>query len=499
MVGHYLESRAVTKAAADLNFVLASNQKPRLVLGSEVTLPAGEEINGDGEIIWGDGLIDESLLTGESKPIPKGVGDKVFGGTHLLSGTIRYRVNAVGSNSALGKVLQLVERAYVDRPAIQALGDRAAKIFIPSIIIVSLLTLLSALLFLPLHEALIRSIAVLVVACPCAVGLATPTAVMAGVGRAAKRGIIFKGGAPLETLANIEAIAFDKTGTLTEVSKGIPDLEVLSAGEKYDLAELTKIAVTLEEHSSHPLSKAIRLLGNSDPETLAEAREVVGEGVYGKGKDGREFFIGLSPKERTFSVTLSIDGEVVCGFRFADATKATLKEGAKEIVTYFRKVLREVYLLSGDSLPAVKQVGEALNLDEKNVMGELLPEDKLKALSEIQKSYKVCFVGDGINDAPSLAKADVGIAIGGGSDSALRSARVILLKGDLFLLKEAIQISKATYTTIKQNLWWAFIYNLSLVPFAAFGFISPTFAALAMGASDLLIVGNSIRLSTKKF
>lgn len=462
---------------------------------------SGDKIPVDGEIISGNGIaIDESMITGESLPSEKNIADKVIGGTVLVNGNFRMKAEQVGKNTTLSKIIELVKHAQQSKPEIQKLGDQVSAIFVPIVLVISLLTfIVSHFVFdITLQQSLMRSIAVLVISCPCAMGLATPTAVMAGIGRAAKKGILIKGGSTLEEFTKIKNIVFDKTGTLTTGTFKIKKIELFGVADEKEVCD---ILFNLEQHSSHPIAKSIvaELKHKSSFKNFIEIKEEKGLGIMAKDDLKNVYKIGSYKVAR--ALTLEDNHEVYVLkndkiIAFVDL-EDTIVNHAQETITALKAQDIKTFLLSGDSRKKCFDLGSKLGVDK--VYSEQSPAEKLEVINELLQHNKIAMVGDGINDAPALAKASIGISFSNATQVAIQSAQIILLKGnDLSQVNEALLISKHTLLTIKQNLFWAFFYNIIAIPLAAMGFLSPMIGALAMAFSDVIVIGNSIRLKTKK-
>jgi Cu+-exporting ATPase len=469
--------------------------------GDVLLVNAGESFPADGEVLAGSGTVNESMLTGESIPVDKKVKSHVTGGTILLSGPVRMMVLRYGTESALMQIIAMVKKAQQEKPPVQQLADKISAIFVPVVLGISLITfLLSAFVFdIAMRDALMNSIAVLVISCPCAMGLATPTAVMVGVGRAAKNGILIRGGRTLEQLAEIKTIVFDKTGTLTTGDFSKLSIQLLGNIEEQKAKE---IILALEQHSSHPLAKSlVKLLGKEIPKInirFENISEEKGIGLSATDANGDKWSLGsgrllTDPKKASFDIYLLKNGEPLAGIHLADE----IRPGMKELIAFLHSKNIRTILLTGDRDEKAQAVATTLGIRE--VFSEQLPEQKLELITRFSKENKTAMVGDGINDAPALARADVGISPGEASKVAMQSAQVVLLgAGDLLRLKDALLIGRHSLLTIKQNLFWAFFYNAVAIPIAAFGLLSPMIAALSMAFSDVIVIGNSIRLRTKK-
>ncbi len=461
---------------------------------------SGDRIAVDGQVESGSGITDESMLTGESLPVTKRAGDKMIGGTVLTEGSVRMKVERTTRDSALAKIIELVKIAQNNRPEIQKLGDKISAIFVPAVLLISVITFVVAVFIadLPLSKALLNSIAVLVISCPCAMGLATPTAVIAGIGRAAKNGILIKGGSTLEQLAKVKTIIFDKTGTLTTGKFRIRKIN--STGMKED--EIKNILFSVESYSSHPIARSIQSeLKDFSPTAIKfkNIQEDKGIGINATTESGDLYSAGSFVMVRHFlsddehNIYLLKNNELIATIDIEDE----IKPGIKALVSQLKEMGIKSVLLSGDKKNRCEQTAIQCGITE--VHSEKLPMEKSKVISEYMKTGPTAMFGDGINDAPSLAIANVGISISNASDVAIQSSQVILLdKNDLSILLKTITISRLTYSTIKQNLFWAFFYNTIAIPFAAFGFLSPMIGALSMAFSDVIVIGNSLRLKTRK-
>ncbi len=524
LLGNVFEHRSVkqtTTAIRELSAIQVTKAKMvSLQLGKEVItelnyrdihqgallqVNAGDKIPVDGEIISGDASIDESMITGESLPVEKTTGNKVIGGTILLNGSIRMRAESVGDNTLLAKIIELVKKAQQAKPDIQKLGDKVSAIFVPIVLGISVLTFCVNYFFItfdvganPLQESIMRGIAVLVISCPCAMGLATPTAVMVGIGRAAKKGILIKGGSTLEEFARIKTIVFDKTGTLTTGDFKIKNIQLF---EDANETEVREVLFVLEQYSSHPIAKSIvtELKGTIINKKFTSIKEEKGIGITATDNQNNIYSIGsykiaahltLSDSHNIYVLK---NDKLIATIDLEDAIKINTKEAVN---SFIQKGIQTV-MLSGDNRKKCENF--ALKIGINKVYCEQLPSQKLEIIGKLAKEAPAAMVGDGVNDAPALAKATVGISLGNATQAAIQSAQIILLKSnDLSILTEAHQISKHTLTTIKQNLFWAFFYNVIAIPVAAMGLLSPMVAALAMAFSDVIVIGNSIRLKTKK-
>ena len=465
-----------------------------IILDDILIVNSGDIIPTDGTIIWGDCSIDESMITGESLPVVKKTNSMVIGGTTLLSGSIKIKASKVGNNTILSQIIELVKNAQKDQPEIQKLGDKVSAIFVPIVICISILTFfISHYVFdIAFIDAFLRSIAVLVISCPCAMGLATPTAIMVGIGRAAKNGILIKGGNTLEKMASIKNIAFDKTGTITSGNFKILNLNVIEGNED----EIKHIIYNIEKHSSHPIANSLvsELKDYSNELRIKNIDEKNGLGISAQINNDI-YFIGKEIAEnqkRKFDVYIKKNNNIIATINLQDE----IKDGTKEIINQLKKEYNTT-LVSGDRKEKCDEINRSLIFD--NVFSNQSPEDKLKIIENLNKENNTLMVGDGINDAPALSKATLGLSLGHASQIAIQSSEIILLnKENLKQLPKALKISKHTLRTIKQNLFWAFSYNIIAIPIACLGYLNPMWAALFMAFSDIVVIGNSIRLKFKR-
>ncbi|SFR09265.1 heavy metal translocating P-type ATPase [Desulfoscipio geothermicus] len=490
----------------------------QVMVGDVIIVRPGEKIPVDGVLLEGYSSIDESMLTGESLPVDKKVGDTVIGATINKLGTFKFKATKVGRDTALAQIIRIVEDAQGSKAPIQRLADVISGYFVPVVVAIALITFgLWYFIGDPgnFTWALINFTAVLVIACPCALGLATPTSIMVGTGRGAENGILIKGGEYLERAQKINAIVLDKTGTITRGEPTLTDLVVLdsSAGSERDLLVL---AAGAEKGSEHPLARAVvqkaeeEGLKPADPEQFAA---IPGHGVRAK-MQGRELLLGtrklmeengvqwdiheskieeLERHGKTVMI-MALDGRAAALLGVAD----TVKETSAEAVQALQQMGIEVWMITGDNRRTAEAIAAQVSIN--NVLAEILPEDKANEVQKLQRSGKVVgMVGDGINDAPALATADVGFAVGTGTDVAIEAADITLMSGDLRGVVNSIRLSRATMRNIKQNLFWALIYNTVGIPVAALGFLSPVFAGAAMAFSSVSVVSNALRLKRVKF
>lgn len=511
LLGNYLEKRAVRKTTSAVQSLMAlqPNRANRISIGigkeiitsidakdieedERLLVNTGERIPADGVIYDGEGLIDESMITGESLPVTKKKGEKVIGGTNLVQGTFKMKATAVGERSVLAHIIRLVRETKRNQPSIQRIGDVVAAYFVPAVSIIALLTLtLSLFAGVPLQYSLLRAIAVLVIACPCAMGLATPTAVMVGLGRAARSGILIRGGDTIEKVTKVKTIVFDKTGTLTK-----NEIRVASIEFKVSSDEVLPYLKALEQRSTHPLAKAIVHYCNSvEAAELTDIKEQAGVGIAGTDRQGREWKVGsfkmAGASDAQHSVYVVRDEVVVAHLDVEDQ----MREETPSVIRTLQNRGYKTVLLSGDRRERCEEFGRVSGISE--IYSEQSPDDKLEVIATLSKKGNVMYVGDGINDAPALAGASVGVSLSNATDVAMQSAQIVLLHNDLTLLPTALDLSKLTYSTIKQNLFWAFFYNVCAIPVAAIGLLTPTIAALAMAFSDVIVLGNSLWLKGK--
>ena len=510
LLGNVLEHRSVkqtTTALKDLYKIQKTSAKKivdekiveigfKEIKKNDVLLVnSGDRIPIDGKVVWGNCSVDESMITGESLPVSKEINSDVIGGTILNSGSIKILVTNIGNDTILSQIINLVKDAQKDQPNIQKLGDKVSSIFVPIVILISIGTyFISHFIFdIDSVDAFLRSIAVLVISCPCAMGLATPTAIMVGIGRAAKNGILIKGGITLEKIGKIKNIAFDKTGTITTGKFKIAQLNIIS-GDEY---EIKNIIYNLEKHSSHPIANSIinELSDYSKELKLNDIYEKNGFGIYASF-NGSSYFIGKNfdeSKDQKFDIYLKKDNKIIATIDIKDE----IKKGTKEVFKNLKENKYTTTLISGDHKEKCDQLNQILSFNK--VYSNQLPEEKLKIIEKLNINNDTIMLGDGINDAPALSKAFLGISLGNASQIAQQSSEIILLnKDNLNQLPKALKIGEHTLKTIKQNLFWAFSYNIIAIPIACLGYLNPMWAALFMAFSDIVVIGNSIRLKFKK-
>jgi Cu+-exporting ATPase len=466
--------------------------------GDLVLVRTGEQVPIDCKILWGEAEVNESIITGESIPVPKVAKDNLIGGSVLASGTVKAQVTATGDQTVLSRILKLVKQAQGEKPPVQQLADKISAIFVPVVIGIALLTLVGNWYFL--HDfsmALKRSIAVLVIACPCAMGLATPAAIAVGLGRGARNGVLFRNATSLELFKSIRQIVFDKTGTLTTGSFTISAFGMSDPTMREE--EFKRIVYSLEKYSTHPLAKAIAANWKSKHEIRwKNIEEIKGLGMTGTDKDGNSYkavsYRGAAhaTDQQQHNVYILHNDQLIGWIDLEDE----LRPEAAQVVQYFKDRGVKTILLSGDKKEKTEQLGAALGIDQ--VLAEQTPEQKLAHIEALSLQAPTAMVGDGVNDAPALAKATIGISMSDASQLALQTAQVVLMNHGLKQLPMAMGLGKHTYLTIKQNLFWAFFYNIAAIPIAALGFLQPGLAALAMGLSDVFLAINSGRLFFKK-
>jgi Cu+-exporting ATPase len=556
-LGHWVEAKVSARANRSLRALLTLSPPTARVLdsqgveveralselkiGDQVVIKPGDRVPIDGEVLDGASAVDESMLTGESSPVSKIKGSPIYGGTSNLHGWLLSRVTAIGEATALAQIITVVQRAQNSRANIQRLGDRISSVFVPVVVLVALavgcwwaLTPESAhtvgswlvpvlgsghYRMTPLASAVYHAAAVLIVACPCAMGLATPVAIMAGANVAAERGILIRDGIALEKSGRITSVLFDKTGTLTEGKMNlVASTDFLTSQDQ--AIGFHKLVATLAKPSLHPLSQALATLSQVTLPTISW-EEVRGAGVQARLKSETSLAAGLVrlgsltwlrqlgvdlQTGKPFVEKWSIQGATLVGLA-ADrrllgllALHDTVKADARSVVDRLKNQGKRIYLVTGDNRRTALAIGQQVGIVESEVFAEVRPEDKAALVERLQKrGERIAFIGDGINDAPALEQADLGIAVARASDVAREAADIILLNSGIQAIPEALQLAQATLRTIQQNLFWAFFYNICAIPLAALGFLSPILSAAAMGASDLIVIGNALRLRRWKF
>ncbi len=534
LLGKYLEMKTKGRTSAVIKKLLEIQPKRARIIsdGEEKEVPIeliqvgdimvvrpGEKIPTDGVVIEGHSAVDESMVTGESMPVEKKVGDEVIGGTVNREGILKVRATKVGSDTFLAQVVKLVEEAISSKPPIQKMVDKVAGkfTFIVIGIAIATFTVWYGILGVGLARALINTVAVLVVACPCALGLATPTAIMVGMGKGAENGVLIKSGEALETTGKLDIVVFDKTGTLTQGKPMVTDikvvgkLEVITDGGSLDSIDVLRYAAIAERNSEHPLAKAIveeamaRAIDIDEPEDFISSPGKGVKAVYSghvilvgsmryiqeKGVrtvDAEEIAKELMEEGKTV-VAVAVDNRVIGLIGIMDTPRPEAKETIKEL----RRMNIKIGMITGDNERTAKAIGKILGIDM--VMANVLPGDKARELRKLQdEGYVVGMVGDGVNDAPALTQADVGFAIGSGTDIAIEAGDIILIRDDLRDVVAAIQLSRRTIKQVKENLFWAFIYNTVLIPVAAFGWLYPALAGIAMALSSVSVTSWSLLL-----
>jgi Cu+-exporting ATPase len=533
LLGRLLEARAKGQTSEAIKKLIGLQAKTATVLvngeeheipieevliGNTVIVKPGEKIPVDGVLVDGHSAVDESMVTGESMPVEKTAGDEVVGATINKTGTFKFKATKIGKDTMLAQIIKMVEEAQGSKPPIARLVDVIASYFVPAVIGIAAITFFIWYFFGPvpaLTYAVLNFVAVMIIACPCALGLATPTSIMVGTGKGAEHGILIRGGEALETAHKLNAIVLDKTGTIT---RGEPAVTDVLAVEGYETEEILGLSASAEKGSEHPLGEAILKKAREDDLNLADANDfnaIPGHGIEAI-IDGKNVLLGntrlmndrdidlkdLPEKAEAFSgegktpMWIAVDGFIAGIIAVAD----TLKENSKTAVAALHNLGLEVIMLTGDNKRTADAIANQIGIDR--TLAEVLPEGKASEIKKLQaENKKVAMIGDGINDAPALAQADVGLAIGTGTDVAMESSDITLITGDLTGVVTAIALSKATIRNIKQNLFWAFAYNTILIPVAAgvlfpfFGILlNPIFAAAAMALSSVTVVTNALRL-----
>lgn len=530
LLGHYLELKTKNRASRAMEKLMELGVKKASVLNDKgetietdinevkvddiILVKPSEKIPLDGIIIEGASSTDESMLTGESLPVNKKINDSVYGATINLNGILKIKVTKISTETALAQIIRTVEETQSFKAPIQRLADQIASVFVPVVIVISFSTFITwYFLTQNFAIALINAVAVLIISCPCALGIATPIAIMVGTSVGAKNGILIKDGESFEKAKKIDTVVFDKTGTLTE---GAPKVQEIISLNNFPEDRILKIAASLGTNSEHPLSKAIvkkALEQKIELTKVADFKELAGKGMTGKCvshnekislgnlellRDGN-FKIEIlntildKQKESGNSINFVTHGNVVVGaIVLADEIKANAKSAIEKI----KKMGLEVIMLSGDNENVARVVSQKIGIT--NFLAGVLPQGKQQEIKKLQsQNKKVVFVGDGINDAPSLIQADLGIAMGSGTDIAKEAGNIIIMKNDPEKIVEALKLSQKTFSVIKQNLFWAFFYNVLAIPLAALGLVNPIIGAIAMGLSDVTVIGNSLRIYKK--
>jgi len=474
-------------------------ENTQLKTGDLILIKTGEQVPADCKILWGDVMVNEALLTGESIPVRKTKKDHLIGGSILESGTAKAQVTAAGADSVLSKIINMVKQAQGEKPPVQKLADLISAVFIPTVLIIATITLVINWMVLgEFTPAMMRSIAVLVIACPCAMGLATPAAIAVGLGRAARNGVLFRNAKSLELFKNIKQVVFDKTGTLTTGHFQIANFHF----NQVDEATFRSIVYSLEKYSNHPLAQSIAQQWKGAAEMRwKRIEEIKGKGMQAVDPDGNEYWAGSFAvaahltNDESHNVYILKNNALIGWIDLQDE----LRPEAKTVVEYLHSKNIKTILLSGDRYSKTNQIAALLGIDE--VIAEQTPEQKLETVARLTAEQPTVMVGDGINDAPALAKATIGISMSEASQLAMQSANVVLMNSGLNKLPLALGLGRHTYITIRQNLFWAFAYNIVAIPVAAVGLLGeygPTYGALIMGLSDVVLGINSVRLFVKK-
>ncbi|MBI5020197.1 MAG: copper-translocating P-type ATPase [Ignavibacteriales bacterium] len=527
LLGKTLEARAKQRASNAMKELMSIQPKiarvkrddeyleiaiDDVITGDIILVRPGEKIPVDGIIEKGETSIDESMMTGESIPVSKSVSDKVIGGSINTTGSIEFRTTAVGKDTVLSQIVRLVEEAQGSKAPIQSLADKIAGIFVPVVLGISIITFIIWLMVgAEFNIAMINSIAVLIIACPCALGLATPTAIIVGTGKGASIGVLIKNAESLERAGNIDVVVFDKTGTLTE---GKPLVSNIRTFNNFQEELVLRLSASVGHNSEHPLSKAIVELSQQRNMKLSTVDSFLSSSGYGiiGDVDGRNIIIGNSAFIEKYSIRIVDAEKIVKDLESEGKTivyvgidkilagiisiSDKIRSTSKEAVQSLHKVGIDVVLLTGDNETTAKTIAKEVGITK--VIANVLPDLKAQHIRNLQSEKKiVAMVGDGVNDAPALAQADVSIAMSSGTDVALETADIAIMRHDLRSVARSIQLSKSTLRTIRQNLFWAFVYNIIGIPLSAFGMLNPTFAAGAMAFSSVSVVTNSLRLKSK--
>ena len=510
LLGNVLEHKSIQKttsaigdlssiqeviAKIEVNGIIEEVNFDDIKVGDILIINSGDKIPTDGIIVSGSAYIDESMITGESIPINKNKDSKVIGGTINNDGNLKIKATKVGNDTLLSQIIELVKNAQNNKPNIQKLGDKVSAVFVPVVLFIAMLTFFIGHYYflLSMQEAFLRGIAVLVISCPCAMGLATPTAVMVGIGRAAKNGILIKGGDSLEKLASVKSIVFDKTGTLTTGKFIVSNFNAINEDEK----KIKNIIYNIEKYSSHPIAKSLCIAFKENNSALELKNIIEEKGVSISAEiDGNLYSIGSSKiiiSDEKYDLFVLKNNRIIATLDISDE----LKTNTDLVISTLHKSKYITTILSGDKKDKCDKISEKLGIT--TTFSEQLPQDKITKIEELVDQYPTAMVGDGINDAPALARATIGISLGNATQIAIQSADVVLLNTEnLQQLPQALQLGKHTLLTIKQNLFWAFSYNLVAIPIAFLGLLNPMWAALFMAFSDVIVIGNSIRLRYKR-
>ena len=516
--GNYLEESAIQSTRKSLdtlvrsqkvtaNMIAFNEEHEEIILpvdneqlrtGDLILIRSGEQVPADCKILSGSASVNESLITGESLPVQRKMKEKLIGGSLLIDGNVKAQVTSAGKDTVLAKIINLVTTAQGEKPPVQQLADRISSIFVPVVLGLSLLTFIINLFVIgSIPPSLMRAIAVLVIACPCAMGLATPAAIAVGLGRAARNGILFRNAKTLELFNTIRQVVFDKTGTLTTGAFVIENFKVLDPSMSE--LEFQRVVYSLEKYSTHPLARSItNNWKRRDEIRWKTVEEIKGLGMWGLSREGEHFqagsyqMVNRPPIEATHNIYVTRNNVLIGWIDLQDE----IRPEARQVIDYFKANDIKTILLSGDNSAAVEKIGKQLGIDE--IHSEQDPRQKLERITKLNAIAPTVMIGDGINDAPALAKATIGISLSEASDIAVQTADVVLLGGGLSHLPLSMGLGRHTYITIKQNLFWAFLYNVVAIPVAAIGLLTPAFGALVMGLSDVVLGINSLRLRAKK-
>ncbi|HVM87850.1 MAG TPA: cation-translocating P-type ATPase [Puia sp.] len=480
-------------------------ENTQLRSGDLILIKSGEQVPADCKILWGDASVNESIITGESFPIEKFSKDNLIGGSIIMTGTVKAQVTAAMKESVLSNIINLVKQAQGEKPPVQQMADKISAIFVPVVLIITAITfIVNFLLSGQLTPSIMRSVAVLVIACPCAMGLATPAAIAVGLGRAAKNGILFRNAKSLELFKNIRQVVFDKTGTLTTGMFTVNNFQITDdrLNNNHSIQpsdDFKRIVFSLEKYSNHPIAKSIALSWKMKNEIRwKKMEEIKGIGMKAEDRQGNIYFAGsynIAPgiiSDSNHNVYVLKNNELLGWIDVTDE----IRPEAKSVIDYFKSRNIKTILLSGDKKEKCEMLARQLGIDE--TIAEKSPAEKLNQVERLTGIAPTAMIGDGINDAPALAKATIGISMSDASHIAMQTADVVLMNNGIRHFPLALGLGKHTFTTIKQNLFWAFFYNIIAIPVAATGLLSPAIAAMAMGFSDVVLAGNSVRLFVKK-
>jgi Cu+-exporting ATPase len=515
-LGNYLEHASIQSTQRALNKLVRSQkvmanviafddehtehifpiENTQLRTGDLLLIKSGEQVPSDCKILWGNATVNESIITGESIPVPKQIKDQLIGGSVLNDGTVKAQVTAAGNDTILSGIINLVKQAQGEKSPVQQLADKISATFVPVVLVIAAITLAANWIILGnFTPSVMRAIAVLVIACPCAMGLATPAAIAVGLGRGTRNGILFRNATSLELFKNIKQAVFDKTGTLTTGNFQISGFHFENSNED----EFKKIVFSLEKYASHPIARSIvKEWKTKDEIRWKKVEEIKGVGIKAEDKEGNMYtagsykMAGSLAESETHNVYVTKNETLIGWIDIKDE----LRPESKTVINYLHSKGIKTILLTGDRYQKSKKLADELGMDE--VKAEQTPQQKMETIEALTASAPTIMIGDGINDAPALAKATIGISISDASQLAMQTAQVVLMSHGLTKLPTALGLGKQTFNTIKQNLFWAFFYNIIAIPIAAFGLLTPSFAALAMGFSDVVLAINSVRLFTKK-